>query len=222
MKVTLPVAALLTLVCLLPQPVLADVTVLNFSDVPIDSTGESVPFFTYENDGYELQAFNPATRVLTGLQVHGPNSMFYAGQRGAAAFPPTNPSVQPSNIIQIDRLDHATFSVQSIALAKNSQFDPAPTVTFLGVKGDGTTLLQSFAVTSPRAFQAFSFTNFTDLVALQWGQPVQTEGMHQFTDIMLEHAAAVPEPGVLALLAAGLVWILGCAARRQRLQLERL
>jgi len=131
MKLTLPVAALLALVCVLPQPVLADVTVLNLADISVDSSGESLPFFTYEKDGFRLQAFNPATGVLTGLQVHGPNSMFFAGQPGAAAFPPTNPPFPPSNTIQIDRPDNTTFSVQSIALAKNSQLDPAPIVTLL-------------------------------------------------------------------------------------------
>jgi|KBSSwiStaDraftv2_1062776.scaffolds.fasta_scaffold107531_3 hypothetical protein len=219
MKLTLPVAALLALVCVLPQPVLADVTVLNLADISVDSSGESLPFFTYEKDGFRLQAFNPATGVLTGLQVHGPNSMFFAGETGAFAFPPNNPPFPPANTIQIDRPDNDTFSVQSIALAKNSRFDPAPIVTFVGVKSNGTSLLQSFAVTSPGPFQTFSFTNFTDLVALQWGQPVQTDGMHQFTDIVLEHTAAVPEPGMLGLLAAGLMSIFGCVARRQRSQI---
>jgi hypothetical protein len=220
MKVTLPIAALLALVCALPQPVLADVTVLNFSDISVDSSGESLPFFTYENDGFRLQAFNPANGILTGLQLHGPNSMFFAGGRGVFAFPPTNPPFPPANIIQIDRSDNDTFSVQSIDLAKNSRFDPAPTVTFVGIKSNGTNLLQSFTVTSPDSFQTFSFTNFTDLVALQWGQPVQTDGMHQFANIALEHfPAAVPEPGMLGLLAAGLMCVFGCAALRSRSQI---
>src|SRR5690349_5039786 len=119
MKRALSVGALLTLLCAVPQ-VRAAVITLDFSDIAVDQfTGESLPFYTYANSGFRLQAFNPATGILTGMQAHGPNSMFYAGANGVSAYPPSNPPFPPANTIQIDRPDNTTFTAKSIALAKN-------------------------------------------------------------------------------------------------------
>jgi hypothetical protein len=188
--------------------------VLDFTDILIPGGTESAPFFTYSSQGFTLQAINQPTGFLSGFQAHGPNSTFYAGAVGVVAFAPASP---PDNVIMLTHDNAMPFDLVSIDLARNFAFDPAPTVTFTGVKAGGGTVTESFTVTVPTgtaAFQTFAFTGFTDLTSVSWGQPVVASGLHQFTNIHLQPAAAVPEPSVPTLLAVGLLAVL--ASRRHR------
>jgi hypothetical protein len=123
------------------------------------------------------------------------NNPFYAGANGLSAFSPAT--------ITLAQTDGSPFSLLSIDLARNFEFDPAPTVTFTGLKTGGGTVMASFTVTTPSgppaSFQTFDFTGFTDLSSVSWDQGDSAQGVHQFGNIHLSTAAAVPEPGSLAL-----------------------
>jgi hypothetical protein len=107
----------------------------HFTDIPIPGGTESAPFFTYDSHGFMLTAINPPTGFLSGFQAQGPNSAFFAGEIGVVAFAPaTSP---PDNVITLSQDGGGPFPILSIDLARNSAFDPAPTVDFVGTKADG-------------------------------------------------------------------------------------
>ena len=177
--------------------------VLDFTDIPIPGGTDSAPFFTYTSHGYSLTATNPPTGFLSGFEAHDVNSIFYMGKIGVGAFAPASP---PDNVIQLTHDNGDPFSLISIDLARLFPFDPAPTVTFTGTFVGGGTITESFTVTTAsgvRAFQTFDFAGFTNLTSVTWGQPVLAEGLHQFTNIVLQ-SPVVPEPSALILMTLGM------------------
>jgi hypothetical protein len=188
--------------------------VLDFQDV-LAAQGSDVPFFTpIVTQGFMLTSTNPPTGFSAGFEAHGPGSPFYAGEVGIVAFAPaTSP---PDNVIQLTRVDGQPFDLLSIDLARNSAFDPAPTVTFTGVKAGGGTVTETFTVTTPigtAAFQTFDFTGFTGLSSVSFGQPQLSDGLNQFSMITIA-SNAIPEPSSLCLVAAG--GLVGLAFRTMR------
>src|SRR5450631_1583920 len=82
--------------------------VLDFKDIPIPGGTDSAPFFTYQAKGFTLTATNPPTGFLSGFQAHGPNSIFFAGSTGVAAFAP---AASPDNVIQLIQDNGKSFSL---------------------------------------------------------------------------------------------------------------
>ena len=202
-----------TLVCMSGVPVRAGDIVLNFNDVP---PGTVSVFNPYMSQGFTLTstsggfAFNSPDTGNGAFQPPG-NNPYYAGANALAAFSPAT--------ITLTQTSGEPFSLVSIDLARNFEFDPAPTVTFTGTLTGGGTVTETFMVTtppppSPPAFQTFDFTGFTGLTSVSWDQPVFTQGLHQFTNITLS-TGVVPEPSALTLLTLGLplalVWKLRIA-----------
>jgi hypothetical protein len=188
------------------MPARADV-VLDFQDV-LTTQGSDVPFFTpVSTHGFTLTATNPPTGLSPGFEVHGPSSIFYAGAAGMFAFSPA--SSPPDNLIKLVQNNGQTFSIVSIDLARNFAFDPAPTVSFTGTKGNGSTIMESFTVTTPAgiaAFQTFNFAGFTDIKTLTWGQPQLIDGLHQFSNLdLITSTNAVPEPRSLVVAVIGII-----------------
>ena len=190
------------LVCLPGAPVRGGDIVLNFSDVPPGTLVVSSP---YMSQGFSLTStsggfvFNSPDTGNGSSQPIG-NNPYYAGANGLAAF-------SPATII-LTQTNGDPFSLLSIDLARNFEFDPAPTVSFTGTLAGGGTVSETFMVTtppppSPPSFQTFEFTGFTNVTSVSWDQPVFTQGLHQFTNIHLS-TGAVPEPAALTLLALGI------------------
>lgn len=192
----------LALLCAISSAAHASDVVLDFKDVAIPGGTNSAPFFVYDAKGFSLTAVNPPSGFLTGFVVNGPKSSSWAGAIGVVASAPAGP---PSNFIQLVPDDNQPFAVLSIDLARDVLSDPAPTVTFTGVRPDLTTVTESFTVSTPsgvRAFQTFAFTGFSNLISLNWEQPDPAEGMHQFSNI---HLQTVPEPSVLSFAVAAVL-----------------
>jgi hypothetical protein len=199
----------------------AGVAILNFSDVP---PGTLAVFSPYISQGFTLTSssggfvFNSSDTGNGSSQTPG-NNLFFAGANALAAFAPAT--------INLAQTSGDSFSLLSIDLARNFEFDPAPTVTFTGSLDGGGTIIESFTVTtpagSPPAFQSFSFTGFTNLKSVSWDQPVFTQGLHQFTNVSLstDTGSAIPEPSSLT-IALTLFGGYGLLAVRQRRQRRRL
>ncbi|HEV3238044.1 MAG TPA: PEP-CTERM sorting domain-containing protein [Gemmataceae bacterium] len=192
--------------------------VLDFTDIPIPGGTDSAPFFTpYMAKGFSLSAVNPPSGGLSsGLEAHGPNSIFFEGAIGVSTFAPGTP---PDNVITLSQINNKPFALLSIDLARLFPFDAAPTVTFTGAKEGGGTVTESFTVTTTtgvRAFQTFSFTGFTDLTSVSWGQPAPPDGANQFTNITLDTGGPVPEPASLVLVGIAVCGLAGFRLRRTK------
>jgi PEP-CTERM motif len=169
--------------------------VLDFSDAPPGTLVVSSP---YQSQGFILTStaagfvFNSPDTGNGSPQPLG-NNPFYAGANGLASFAPAT--------ITLSQTTNEPFSLLSIDLARNFDFDPAPTGTLAG----GGSLSETFEVTTPAgfpsAFQTFDFTGFTGVIAVSWDQGDPSQGLHQFTNIHL--STSVPEPSTLTLLALG-------------------
>jgi hypothetical protein len=172
--------------------------ILNFSDVAPGSLIVSSP---YQSQGFTLTSssggwvFNSPDTGNGAPQIPGSNP-YYAGANGLAAFSPATTTLTQTN--------GSPFSLLSIDLARNFEFDPAPTVTFTGMIEGGGTVTDTFTVTTPvgppAAFQTFTFTGFADLTSVSWDQPDPAAGLNQFTNITL---STVPEPSSLILAGFG-------------------
>lgn len=131
------------LVCLPVAPVRGGDILLNFSDVP---PGTLSVFNPYSSQGFTLTSssggfvFNSPDTGNGSLQPVG-NNPFYAGANGLAAFSPAT--------ITLTQTNGDPFSLLSIDLARNFEFDPAPTVTFTGTLADGGKVSETFMVTTP-------------------------------------------------------------------------
>ena len=171
--------------------------VLTFSN--LNPTNQNVLFVIgpYQNQGFSASS-------TLGFNTYGTGATgFFAGSPGLSPIAGSD--------VELKQINGNPFSISSIALARNFDFDPAPTVTFTGNRAGGGTLTQAFPVTTPTgkaALQTFDFTNFDDLTAVAWSQPSSAaRGLHQFTDVTLSTSVSpvtVPEPRSLALLAVGL------------------
>ena len=218
MKITLAAIAACALLLAADRSDAATIT-LDFEELALTT---DVTFFTpYQHSGFTLAAVIPATGSAAGSTAHGPSSIFFAGSQALTALPP--PTGGPANLITLTRDGGLAFDITSIDLARNFPFDPAPSVTFTGTKVGGTTVTQTFQVNIPvgiHTFQTFTFTGFTDLVSLQWGQPPLSAGLHQFDDITLTAADVSTAPEPASILLAGIALGAG-ALRRARARLRR-
>jgi hypothetical protein len=197
-------------ICMPCAPARGGNVVLNFDDVP---PGTLLVFNPYMSQGFTLNSssggfvFNSPDTGNGSPQPVG-NNPYYAGANGLAAFSPAT--------ITLSQTNDAPFSLLSIDLARNFDFDPAPTVTFTGTLAGGGTVSETFTVTTPvgppASFQTFDFVaGFKGLTSVSWDQPVFSQGLNQFTNIDL--FTAVPEPPTLTLLALGLTLALACKTR---------
>ena len=188
--------------------------VLDFSDVP---QGTLVVASPYSSQGFTLQStsggfvFNSPDTGNGSPQTPG-NNQFYAGALGLAAFAPAT--------ITVRQTDDDPFSLLSIDVARLFAFDLRPSTTFTGTLADGSSVMKTITVSidsPPLQFQTFDFTGFTNLKSVSWEQDVEFEQvLHQFGNIHLSPASAVPEPSALKLLALGAPLALALARRLRR------
>jgi hypothetical protein len=138
------------------------------------------------------------------------NNPFYAGANGLAAFSPATITPMQTN--------GGPFSLLAIDLARNFEFDPAPTVDFTGTLLGAGTVHESFTVTTPAGppsmFQQFSFVGFSNLTSVRWDQPAAAAGLNQFSNIIL---ATIPEPTSVVLGGIGAIGlaVVNLMARRR-------
>ncbi len=187
---------------------------ITFEDIPLGPDGTANVFGLYQAPGSEFL-------LLGDFQARGPGA-------DAALTPETSDgsgvittSLAPfgGGVITLTHQDGLLFNLGSIDLAREFLFNnPSvgvsyPEVTFIGTKGDGTTVTQTFSVDQEGFyFNTFTFSaDFTNLLTVNWTQPLfgTTDpndpnlilGLHQFDNIVVN---VIPEPTSLSLIVLGI------------------
>jgi hypothetical protein len=148
----------------------AHAVVLDFNELPNT--------FTSIGNSYTNQGFT----IASGLGTRGnlSTTSLFIESVGATA--------------SLTKVGGGAFDLSSIDLAGNNN-DPTPVpVTFTGQKADNSTVSQIFTTSGTLTLNTFNFTNFTNLVSVNWAQDVFP--YHQFDNINVSAASAtaVPEP----------------------------
>lgn len=160
----------------------AQAAVLNFESLAVNNSNLNNVGTTYTENGFTVsqvgsQPFQLAVFGTQATQFPGSTALF-------------NDTV--NGLISLTQVGGGAFTLSSIDLANiNNTATPTP-VTFSGLRADTTTIAQTFTSSAP-GLTTFNFTNFTDLVSVDW---TQASPFHQFDNINVSAASAtaVPEP----------------------------
>ncbi|WP_310484049.1 hypothetical protein [Chamaesiphon sp. VAR_48_metabat_403] len=124
---------------------------------------------SYTEDGFTVSQVGTQS---SSLAVWGNQSTFYPGS--TALF--NNAS---GGVTRLTQVGGGAFTLSSIDLVDLFNEPRSTPVTFTGLKADTTTITQNFT-TSEIGLTTFNFTNFTNLVSVDWDQVFP---FHQFDNI---------------------------------------
>jgi hypothetical protein len=161
----------------------AKAVVIDFQELTLNNSftyNTNVVGSTYTKNGFTINALNSSS---FGLEFAGTQAPNYAGSTALFVWAGGGSSL-------LTQVGGGTFNLSSIDLTANSTI----TATFTGTKADNSTVTRSFATdTIQNTFQTVNFTNFTDLVRVDWSQ---SASYIQFDNINVSAAnsTSVPEP----------------------------
>jgi len=189
----------------------AQALTIDFDDFAFNDTGihDLTPISgTLERDGF---TFTPSQ--FTKFDVLGTQEARFAGE--VAMFNNEN-----TGTTTLTRDGGGTFAVESIDVA-NILGPGANSITFHGAVHGGGTVTESFSFDSFGHLTTLSLdSDFANLDALSFDE--NGNPSFQFTDLVVDADAAVPEPAGLAVLGGGLIGLLLARRRRGIAALPRL
>lgn len=162
----------------------AQAVILDFQSLEV--VGMSTPGVNspYTENGFIIS--NPRISYFGTLdrRYQGSTALF-----AASTFTPT---------ISLAQVGNGSFTLTSIDLTdlNGDGIDETyknVTVSFTGLRTDNSTITQAFTTDALRGFQTFNFSNFTNLVSVDWNQDAP---FHQFDNINVTptNATEIPEP----------------------------
>lgn len=186
----LAIASLSALSILATAP--AQAIVMNFESLAVNNASINNVGTTYTENGFTVSQVGADQFAVFGTQDNR-----YPGS--TALF---------NNVIggvsRLTQVGGGAFNLSSIDLT-NLNNNQTVAVSFTGTRSDNSTIAQSFTTDAILStLETFSFTNFTNLVSVDW---TQDSPFHQFDNINVSAASAtaVPEPFTIlgALFGAG-------------------
>lgn len=163
----------------------AQAVILDFQSLETTTPLEFNVGLTYTEKGFTLDSGGSST----GFFSYGTQNINYAGS--TTLF---NNAI--GGITPLTQVGGGAFTLSSIDLTNlfNNSNTPVP-VTFTGTVSGGGTVTQSFRTDAVLStLETFNFTNFTNLVSVDWNQGFP---FHQFDNINVTptaSATSVPEP----------------------------
>ncbi len=171
----------------------AHATLLDFEELTGSSNGSINTYGSpLTTQGYVLSALN------SGFFSFKPSNNGVDNYTGSIALysGPTTLTRSGGGLFDVQSIDLANFYQQGIVSGGS-------TAVFVGVRPDGTTIAQSFALQGVDALQTFAFAGFTGLTALRFGVP--SRPTYQFDNVVLTPSVTSPVPGPLAALPFALM-----------------
>lgn len=190
----------------------AQTTTVNFNSLTVtDGSGIRYVNNCYQESGFQVAAVGLACGTPMAFATGGPDSpLFYTGS--PALFLGETTATQ----VDFTRVASGTFGMQSIGLG--AFLGSSANVTLVGSLMGGGTVTQTFNVMASPLMTAFAVNSaFTGLTSIRLsamnanGEPL----VHFDNLVFTTGVTAVPEPGTVFLVAAGLAGA-GLAARRRR------
>lgn len=177
---------------------------IDFESLVHDDDAVSQIGAVYSEDGFVVE--NLATVESSGFDpsfaTYGTAYEWFAGST----------SLINDNYQGVSRFSSANgsfFSVSSIEVSELWNHEVQELLTFIGLKVDGTTVSQTFALDGRFGFETLYFDAlFTDLVDLTW---TQTE-----YGVQVDNINVVPEPSTMLLFGAGLATCTAIARSRRK------
>lgn len=168
----------------------AEATVIDFQSLEQNNSSVNSAGWNYSEDGYSLHNLGGSQSFAT----FGTKEFRYAGS--TALF---NNTIGGG--IELVADNGSAFDLTSIDLSELNGNNSA-NVTFVGTLLGGGTVSQTFTLDGTLGFETFFFDSvFSDLLRVSW---VQEGPFHQFDNIVINGAKAVPAPGMFGLLGLGL------------------
>jgi MYXO-CTERM domain-containing protein len=195
----------------------ANASVISFNGLSTAGSGS-----TNEGNSVTLSGF-----TFTDL-LNGVGNGFAVWQASSPNLPSLNTANTSlfeffaNSTTQLTQSGNTAYTLNSIDLAQYNNLQTAGTytVSFIGTHADNTTVSQSFTVTrvtGTPVLQTFTFSNFTNVVKVDFTQGVAASGTaYQFDNVVVNTTAVTPEPGSFLLGAASLVGL--WASRRRTLR----
>ncbi len=157
---------------------------MNFESLAVNNNTINTLEPPYTESGFTLSSRGGATFSYPGTQ----NSLYL----GSTVLFGNSGTQQ----ITLTKVGGGAFNLSSIDLTDLDGFGSV-FVSFTGTRADSTTVTQSFTTDAIlTTLETFNFTNFTNLVSVNWRQGTTTSAGHQFDNINVSAVTttAVPEP----------------------------
>jgi hypothetical protein len=180
----------------------AQAIVLDFESLAVNDNNFHLHGNTYTEDGFTISS--AGTQLVTwGTQTSlSPGSTALFDNAGFQS-------------VTLSQVGGSAFTLSSIDLADVYNSPTQVTVNFIGTRADSSTVSQSFTTDSILGLETFAFSNFTNLVSVNWQN--NSSNWNQFDNIVINGAptAAVPEPFTIVGTIIG-----GTAALRMKKKLK--
>lgn len=198
------------------RTVIRTVLMILFIGTAVEASADTLTFSTLEQAGSSLIHVSDP-HAESGYQILNGNELYAAQQSHYSYAGSAGLHERISNgLIQLNRIDGGSFSLNSIDLSVLVRGGSSPAVVFVGVLAGGGTVTQTFTP-SVFGFQTFVFSSsFTNLLSVSWRQGTDETHAHQFDNIVVNN---VPEPTTMLLLGSGLIGV-ATRLRKRRVSLK--
>jgi hypothetical protein len=163
----------------------AQAVILDFQSLEQNNNDFNYVASPYTEDGFKIVDLT----YNTGFYSIGTQTQNYAGSTALTTD-------YFGSVTRLTQVGGGTFTLSSIGLG-NTIIGGDLTISFTGLKADNTTVIQDFTTDlNAINLRTFDFSNFTDLVSVDWVEVNSFANYYQFDNINVSPtvSAAVPEP----------------------------